>query len=202
MKRTKEEAAITRERLMQAGLVVFSRQGFDAATLEDVAREAGVTRGAIYWHFGSKSDLFLALLEKYSTRGSIILQQAASEGGTFNEILERVFIRMLEAVENDQELRLMMEISLFKTGYAAGIEDWRDRQRENNRSLVEGVARMMTRGIEMGELRRDLDPFIAARAFLAFQNGIIYLWLSDPQGFSLGKYAEKFAEIYLKGVRP
>src|SRR5512137_1551375 len=142
MKRTKEEAAVTRENLLQAGLVVFGRKGYDAATLEDVAREAGVTRGAIYWHFGSKTELFLALMEKYSSRGSVILQQSAAEGGTFNEVLQRVFTRMLWAVENDHELRSMMEISLFKTGYAAGIEDWRARQGENNRALVEGVAGM------------------------------------------------------------
>ena len=91
MKRTKEEAAVTRENLLQAGLVVFGRKGYDAATLEDVAHEAGVTRGAIYWHFGSKTELFNALMEKYSSRGTIILQQAASEGGTFTQILTRVF---------------------------------------------------------------------------------------------------------------
>ena len=201
MKRTKEEAAVTRENLLQAGLVVFGRKGYDAATLEDVAREAGVTRGAIYWHFGSKTELFNALMEKYSSRGGLILQQGASEGGTFTQILTRVFARMLKAVETDQELLSMMEISLFKSGYSDPKEDWRMRQVESNRSLIQGIADTMKQGIEAGALRKDLDPVLAARAFLAFQNGIIYLWLSDPSAFSLGISADAFAEVYLRGVQ-
>jgi len=201
MKKTKEEAAVTRETLLQAGLTVFSRKGFDAATLEDIAREAGVTRGAIYWHFGSKTELFTALMDKYSSRGAMILQQAAAEGGSFNEILRRIFSRMLLAVENDWELRSMMEISLFKTGYSAGNEDWRIRQTENSRALVNGIAASLKQGIESGELRQDLDPLVAARAFLAFQNGIIYLWLSDPAAFSLGATAAQFSDVYMKGVQ-
>ena len=201
MKRTKEEAAVTRENLLQAGLVVFGRKGYDAATLEDVAREAGVTRGAIYWHFGSKTELFNALMEKYSSRGGLILQQAASEGGTFTQILTRVFARMLKAVETDQELLSMMEISLFKSGYSDPKEDWQMRQVESNRSLIQGIADTMKQGIEAGALRKDLDPVLAARAFLAFQNGIIYLWLSDPSAFSLGISADAFAEVYLRGVQ-
>ncbi len=57
MRKTKEEAAETRQALLRAALAVFSRQGYAATRLEDVAHEAGVTRGAIYWHFKSKADL-------------------------------------------------------------------------------------------------------------------------------------------------
>ena len=115
MRKTKEEAAITRESLLQAALAVFSRKGYTAATMEDVARQAGVTRGAIYWHFGSKAELYTALLSEYSARGGEIVQAAAAEGGSLVEILRRVFIRLLEAVESDAALRAVMDISLFKT---------------------------------------------------------------------------------------
>ena len=75
------------------------------------------------------------------------------------------------------------------------------RQAESNRSLIQGIADTMKQGIEAGALRKDLDPVLAARAFLAFQNGIIYLWLSDPSAFSLGISADAFAEVYLRGVQ-
>ena len=57
MRRTKEEAEQTRRALLDAGLRVFSRQGYAAIKLEDIAREAAVTRGAIYWHFGRYSSI-------------------------------------------------------------------------------------------------------------------------------------------------
>ncbi|HEU5383170.1 MAG TPA: TetR family transcriptional regulator, partial [Ktedonobacteraceae bacterium] len=66
MRRTKEEAAITRERLLEAALECFHSKGYSATTLDDIARRAEITRGAIQWHFGSKADLYNTLLrERY-----------------------------------------------------------------------------------------------------------------------------------------
>jgi AcrR family transcriptional regulator len=63
MRKTKEEAEITRQNLLKAALVVFSRRGYNATRLEDIADEAGVTRGALYHHFGDKESLFLAVFD-------------------------------------------------------------------------------------------------------------------------------------------
>lgn len=57
MKKTKEEAAQTKENIFQAGLRVFSQKGFAASTIGDIARESKYTRGAIYWHFESKDAI-------------------------------------------------------------------------------------------------------------------------------------------------
>ena len=69
MRRTKEEAEQTRQDLLDAALTVFSQKGYTATRLEDVARTAGVTRGAIYHHFGSKADLYGALIEEANKVG-------------------------------------------------------------------------------------------------------------------------------------
>ena len=108
MRRTKEEAEVTRQLLLKKALTVFSKKGYAATTLEDIAREAEVTRGAIYWHFGSKAELYNTLVREYSDRGNAIVQQAASEGGTLIEILRRVFIRQLQAIEDDHDLRAVV----------------------------------------------------------------------------------------------
>src|SRR5512146_2965495 len=200
MRRTKEEAAITRESLLKAALTVFSQKGFAAATLEDVARQAGVTRGAIYWHFGSKAELYGALVSEYSARGGQIVQQAASEGGSLLEILRRVFVRLLEAVEDDPALRAVMEISLFKTERVPELAEVHRGQSAGSQALLEGIAQAMRQGIAAGDLRADLDPLDMARAFLGFQQGMIYLWVLEPDSFSLKGSAPALAEIFLKGI--
>jgi TetR/AcrR family transcriptional regulator, acrAB operon repressor len=200
MRRTKEEAAITHDRLLKAALEVFSRKGYASTTLEDVAKETGVTRGAIYWHFGSKAELYGALLDKYSSRSGEITQAAVAEGGSLKDILRRVFTRLLEAVETDPALRSVMEISLFKTEWTPDLSDYRKQQQENSRSLVAGIAETMRQGAAYGDLRLDIDPLEMARAFLAFSNGAIYLWLQDPVLFSLKASAEALVEIYMKGI--
>ena len=73
MKRTKEEAAITRATVLKAALTVFSKKGYAAARLDDVAKTAKVTRGAIYWHFKGKADLYNTLIEEMSARGASVL---------------------------------------------------------------------------------------------------------------------------------
>jgi AcrR family transcriptional regulator len=57
--------AQTRARLLEAAAQVYARRGFAGATLEEVASEAGFTKGAVYGHFGSKENLLLALVEEY-----------------------------------------------------------------------------------------------------------------------------------------
>ena len=61
---TKEQAEQTRKILLKSALKVFSEKGFSASRLEDIAKEAGVTRGAIYWHFKNKLDIFQALFQE------------------------------------------------------------------------------------------------------------------------------------------
>jgi TetR/AcrR family transcriptional regulator, acrAB operon repressor len=200
MKRTKEEAAVTHSTLLRSALKVFSQNGYASTTLEDVAKEAGVTRGAIYWHFGSKVELYNALMEEYSTQGGRIVQAAAAEGGSLPEILGRIFIRLLTAVATDPTLQDVMEISMFKTERTGDLAVSQQQQLERGQVLLNGIAAAMQQGIVEGVLRSDVDPYVMGRAFLAFQNGIIYQWLQDPISFSLVESAPKLAEIYLKGI--
>lgn len=201
MRRTKEEAAITREQLLKKALAVFSKKGYSAATLQDIASEADVTRGAIYWHFGSKAELYNTLIKEYSDRGSQIVQQAASEGGTLIDILRRVFVRQLEVVEKDREMRALMELYLFKTGPVPELEQGRLQQIESGNSLIEMLAGVMGQGIEAGLLRSDVEAKDMARAYLAFQNGLIQLWLTNPKKFSLNVSANSFAAILMAGIQ-
>lgn len=201
MRRTKEEAAITREQLLKKALIVFSKKGYASTTLEDIAQEAKVTRGAIYHHFGGKAELYNTLIREYSDRGSQIMGQAVSEGGTLFEILRRVFVRQLQVVEDDREMRALMELYLFKTGPVAELEEGRQQQIESGVGLIEMLAGIMSQGMMQDLLRKDVDPKEMARAYLAFQNGLIQLWLTAPDQFSLKASAEPFADVLMAGIQ-
>ena len=71
---------------------------------------------------------------------------------------------------------------------------------EQAQNQVQGIAALFQVGIQQGALRPDLDPAIAARGFLAFQNGIIMLWLTNPQAFSIQQTADQFADLFLRGI--
>lgn len=200
MRRTKEEAAATRRLLLKRALDVFSREGYAATTLDDIAREADLTRGAIYWHFGSKAELYNTLVQEYASRGTQIMQQAVAEGGSLLDILHRVFVRQLEAIEDDQQMRAVMELALFKTGRIPELEEGRRAQVESGLALVDMLAGIMRQGMEQGLLRQDLDPKDLARAYLGLQNGLISLWLTAPSEFSLKDQADTFGAILTAGL--
>lgn len=201
MRRTKEEAAVTRATLLKTALSVFSAKGYAAATLDDVAKAAKVTRGAIYWHFKSKADLYNTLVQEFSARGAAVVQQAVAEGGTLFEILRRVFVRQCALIEEDKEARAVMELALFKTGLEPELQPGRKRQLEASTALVAGLTDVMQQGIAQGVLRNDIDPTDMARAFLALENGAIQLWLTLPRSFSLKASVESFADILISGLQ-
>jgi TetR/AcrR family transcriptional regulator, acrAB operon repressor len=200
MRKTKKEAAITRKKILNVALSVFSIRGYSTSTLEDIAREAGVTRGAIYWHFKGKAEIYNSLLHEFSERIQFITQQAISEGGTFKQLLRRVFVRLLTIIEDDNDLRATIEITLFKTAMNPELEPSRKEQLESSRTLINGITNTMQQGIDAGELRNDLDPSDMARSFLALQNGIMYQWLADPGYFSLRNTATALAEVLITGI--
>ena len=94
-----------------------------------------------------------------------------------------------------------MELHLFKTGLAPELEEGRQQQIESEIGLVEMLAGIMTQGMEQGLLRSDVEPKDMARAYLAFQNGLINLWLTAPKQFSLNSRAESFADILMAGIQ-
>jgi hypothetical protein len=55
-------------------------------------------------------------------------------------------------------------------------------------------------GISQGAVRASINAVVAARAFLAYQNGLILMWLSDPGGFSIDEEAEALAEVFIYGI--
>jgi len=201
MRRTKEEAEATRAKLLKTALSVFSAKGYAAATLDDVAKAAKVTRGAIYWHFKSKADLYNTLIQELSARGTTVVQQALAEGGTLIEMLRRIFVRQCALIEDDKEARAVMELALFKTGLDPELQAGRKKQIDEGNALITGIAGAMQAGVMQGLLRNDMDPADMARAFIAFENGAIQQWLASPKSFSLKTSAESFADILIAGLK-
>lgn len=112
MRRTKEEAEKTRQDIFEAGLRVFSEKGFAAATMSDVAREAGTTRGAIYWHFKSKEDFFKEILDRLSEQYRGMMAEANESELPFLEILREAIKKLLRRSVEDAQFRAMQELTI------------------------------------------------------------------------------------------
>jgi TetR/AcrR family acrAB operon transcriptional repressor len=200
MRKTKEEAEITRQTLLRAGLRVFSSQGYADTRLEDIAAEAGVTRGAIYHHFGGKAELYNALVQERYGRVNQVFEQAISEGGTPVQILRRLMIRSLQYLEDDDDYRAVQELVSFKTAIIPELEAGMRQKKNGTRSFVDYVAGLIEQGLDAGEVRPGTNARDAALSAIGLINGVSLMWLFDPTLFSLRARAEGIVDTFLKGV--
>lgn len=200
MRRTKEEAAATRARLLDAALEIFHARGYAATTLDDIARQAEITRGAIQWHFGNKAELYNTLIrERYQEAGEIF-RDLYDAGGTPLQKLRKVLVRWLCYTEENPRFRTMLELVMLKTEVSPELSSGIEEKVHGNRATISFFASLVRQGIETGEIRPDVQPEIAATTALGLVNGIVTLWLIDPTAFSLRDTAETSVEMFLRGI--
>jgi len=207
MRRTKEEAEVTRQRLLKAALEVFSRKGYADTRLEDIAAEAGVTRGAIYHHFGNaenqfngKAELYNTLISEAYARFNPVMEEAILSGGTVLESLKLLLLTTLQFAATDPEFRAISELTLFKTAIVPELEAGIQRKIEGTHVLIDYITALVEKGIETGEIRKGVDARDVAVVLLGLQNGLLTLWLMDTQLFSLKDRAAHMADLFLRGV--
>ncbi|BCL78751.1 DNA-binding transcriptional repressor AcrR [Ktedonobacteria bacterium brp13] len=192
----------TRENVLRAALHVFSRQGYTASTLEDIAKEAGVTRGAIYWHFQGKAELYRTLLAQGSQKPFQLLGEISSAGYSPTETLHHLIKRLLEYIEEDKTFQATIELTLFKS--EPGIIDVQGegltQKYQGTLAFAQQLEQIFHAGIASGEFRADLDIQVTALAFNALINGLLVVWLQSSKTFSLKEVADALAYTYLRGI--
>jgi len=108
-----QKSEATRRKLLEAALRIFARDGFEAARLEDIAKESGHTRGAFYANFDTKEDLFLALLEENASHRLADLQQRLEKSPDGPPRLRTLRTFYLERAKDSQSVLLTLEFKLF-----------------------------------------------------------------------------------------
>ena len=201
MKRRKEDADQTRDALLRAALSVFSTKGYTSSTLADIATTANVTRGALYHHFSGKAELFNTLLQQAIDQPSQIVQLALTEGGTFLEIIQRVFVQQIVAVETDPIYRATVELVMFKLESNPELEPAKVLLARGRQASLELLERSFKDGQRSGSVRKNLKPLELARLFLALQIGLFHVWSSQPNSFDLERSAKAAAEVMIAGIK-
>ena len=202
VKKTKEDALLTREQVLQAALRVFRRKGYAATTLEEIAQEAGFTRGAIYTHFQGKAQLYQLLIQQGFRRLNETFEQAIEAKGTIEERLRQLFIKPLAFLEEDLLAQGVIELTLFKSEVSLSLTDDLVRKQQGTQALTTQIIQLLDEGITQGALRPEIEKQAVALALLASLNGAILLWHQSERAFSLKELATTLADTFLHGLLP
>ena len=194
-------ASDTRQRIIASAATVFARKGYHGASLDQVAADAGLTKGAVYWHFQSKSDLFLALLDARFQRDmsemAVKVDAAHNQADPFDS-LKLVLLQLADKIESDRDWpRLFLEFlgharedavhqrigAIYRQSYAWSqtlLDDLRQRGRSNQHA----------------------DSFVASVFWGALVDGLVLAWLANPQLIDLKQLMPQIAELVWQGVGP
>jgi TetR/AcrR family transcriptional regulator, acrAB operon repressor len=206
-RRTKEDAQATRNRLLDAAECLFQAQGVSRTSLQDIARRAGATRGAIYWHFKDKADLFNAMME----RVTLPLEAAFEDGGELLQTdkltdadallrIRRATIDALSRIVSDAQTRRVFEVATQKVEYVEELRAVRLRHLAIRQSFVSRFEQSIELAAQQGGLALPMPAALAARGFHALVDGLIQNWLLDPQAFDLLDVGQRAMDVFLTGL--
>lgn len=201
-RRTKEAAAITREQLLDAAERVFRARGVSGSTLAQVAAEAGVTRGALYWHFRDKADLYAAMCERATLPLETMLERAgATAHADPLATLRELALAALARLACDARAQAVFDVMFHKSERTADLAPTAERERRERGDCLLHVERVLVQAVDKRQLPADTDTALAARALHAYIEGIMDQWVLDPDAFDLAAAAPALIDSMLAGLR-
>ena len=186
MRKTKTEAQKTRQHLLDAALEVFWRDGVTRASLQAIAQEAGVTRGALYWHFKNKEDLFETLFEQqYADFFAAFNDQTLRDNQDVWTHLQHNLTAMFETLATRESKHKFCNVMFSKCEQTAGNETIIELACRYHRLFQKQIAYALQLSREQGRLPENTDIELAAIYLESSLVGLIKIWIDEPERFDL-----------------
>ncbi|MBZ0330553.1 TetR family transcriptional regulator [Halomonas sp. ANAO-440] len=197
-RRTKAEAAATREALLDAAEEIFLERGVARTSLEQIARQAGMTRGAVYWHFRNKADLFSAMLERVRMPFQELVDEA-NDPARADAPLEAIRLACRQGFTRLEQPRYRrVHAILIHHCEVFGEIDPLAMQNEIAEESCGALIEYFTVASEHGLLRPDITPELAARLLQSSLGGLFHDWLRNHEHFSIRERGTELVDTLLK----
>ena len=200
-RRTKNEALETRHRILDVAERVFSERGVTRTSLADIAKAAGVTRGAIYWHFADKADLFCSMV----ARVTMPMESPACQtdhGAAADPVhsIREMMIGILRSTSEDPQARRVFHIVYHKCEHVDEMKPvWR-RFNEMRAGCLLHIEEGLRAAIAQGRLPRTLDARQAAFGLRALLDGLVSTWVMDPDYQPHEYEADRLVDLFLNAL--
>jgi AcrR family transcriptional regulator len=188
-----EKREANRERILRAARKVFGARGFHGATIEQIADEAGLSNGAIYYNFESKGDLFLALLEERSEERVRHIRRTLTGGDGAAGGLREEARDATRSLKENREWRLLV---LEFTAYAARTPAMRPRLRAHERRFKAALAKTLEEHLAGPDGGLPMPPEKLALTASGIANGLALEELADPGSVPDELLGELLAKVF------
>jgi TetR/AcrR family transcriptional repressor of acrEF/envCD operon len=184
-RRTKEDALKTRQLLIESAIQQFALRGVTSTTLADIADAAGVTRGAVYWHFASKAELFNEMWQQQLPLRDLLQHEfnLKDDQDPLSTLREK-FIIGLQYIANNPRQRALMQILYQKCEFSSDMMPEAEIRKRIGFSypIIRSILQLCIRnGLLPAETNVEISLIVLHSAF----TGIIKNWLVEPGQFDL-----------------
>ncbi|NRB55910.1 MAG: TetR family transcriptional regulator [Salinicola sp.] len=201
-KRTKAEAEATREALLDAAEVIFLERGVSRTSLEQIARQAGMTRGAVYWHFKNKSDLFHAMLDRVKMPLRQLLDDVedAERPRAPLESLQLAAMHALERLQSPRSRRV--HTILFHCCEASSDVNILELHQRLADDCYDTMLERFEEANRTGTMIASIEPEIACRMLMSMFGGLMHDWLRDPTRYDIGDIGPRMIDTFFERIAP
>ncbi len=202
VRRTKDEAQETRNRILDAAEHLFSERGVSRTSLEDIAQAAGVTRGAIYWHFKDKRDLVAAMVDRVTLPMEAMVARSSDES-VEDPIasLKACAVSALKRTATDSQAQRVFDVVTHKCEYIGEMAGVNNRISAVQKGCVDRAEQTIRNAVKRGLLPASVNPRLAAVGLDALLYGLISNWLANSSYLPLERQAEAMIDLYIEGLR-
>lgn len=201
MRRTKEDAELTRQHLLQAAVKVFAEKGYTATRLSDIAEEANVTRGAIYWHFENKRNLFTALFKERVSPVFNLIDQILSEDVTPLVKIEKVITVFFEKMACDREMQTNQQLEFMEMKLRGDFPEIKEYMKASTGKINKVLLKIIIAGMESGEIRTNISPQSITSTIATLFLGYGHLKAHEELDPMFKGNNSEIIEIFIKGIK-
>ena len=188
---------IRKDQIMNAAQVVVASKGYDQARMDDIVEKAHLSKGAIYWYYKSKKDIYLSLIDYWFNEYSAGVLKSLEDKDSSSEQLKSLFEYFVAQFDkNPDTFKIMVEF--WRT---SGLDvDFNNKLQEIYSQFLEYIIDIIKNGIESGEFK-EVDPRITALSILINIEGIHWFTLFDKSGVEAHEYINTISNFILNGLK-
>ncbi len=185
-----------KEQILDAALNVIVQNGYHQSRMDDIVSTSGLSKGAIYWYYKSKKDVYLDLVNHWVIRYSNSLLELPQEDISAGKQLKNMFHTFFDQFEKDP---IVFKALLEFWSLAGRDNDFNLKLEKVTHNFIQYIESIIQKGVDSGEFK-DVNAKIASLSIMVVIEGISWFTLFEKNGVSAKEYTDTVTEFILSGL--
>jgi TetR/AcrR family fatty acid metabolism transcriptional regulator len=183
------------QRILEAAVKVFAKQGFYQSTISQIAKEAGVADGTIYLYFKNKDDILVHFFSYKTKQVFERFRKEVEKGKTAKDKLINLVRHHLKVFQRNRDMAVLYQAETHQTSRLA-----EDQIKEMSKMYLDIISEIVEMGQQDGSIRKDLYMSLVKRIIIGSVDEVINTWLHSDGKYDLVSMADPLVELFIRGI--